>query len=86
MIKSFSNNLFYPLPDSPFFLRHLVNMNYAGKVYSVIRGIEVAATDINDLNKALFITYAVFMALGMYWYTRFWNIFERRFRQRYNCI
>lgn len=74
MIKSFSKNLLYPFPDSPFFLRHVVAMNYAGKVYSVIRGIEIAATDIDDLNKALFISYAVFMALGMYWYTRFWSL------------
>ena len=76
MIKSFSENLFDPFPDSPFFLRHVVSMNYAGKVYSVLRGIEIAASDIDDLNKALFISYAVFMALGMYWYTRFWSLKE----------
>jgi hypothetical protein len=47
-------------------------MNYGGKVYSVLRGIEVAAGDIDPLNRALFVSYSVFMALGMYWYTRFW--------------
>ena len=63
---------FISWPDAKFFLRHVVMMNYGGKVYSVLRGIEVAAGDIDPLNRALFICYCVFMTLGMYWYTRFW--------------
>ena len=63
---------FISFPDGPFFLRHVVMMNYAGKVYSVLRGIEVAVQSEAQLEQALFITYAVCMTLGMYWYTRFW--------------
>lgn len=63
---------FISFPDGPFFLRHVVMMNYAGKVYSVLRGIEVAVQSDAQLEQALFITYAVCMTLGMYWYTRFW--------------
>lgn len=64
-------NEFISWPDQKFFLRHVVQMNYAGKVYTVLRGIEVAH-DMTGWNQALFICYAVFMTLGMFWYTRFW--------------
>ena len=57
---------FISFPDGPFFLRHVVMMNYAGKVYSVLRGIEVAVQSEAQLEQALFITYAVCMTLGMY--------------------
>ena len=38
-IKSYTST-FIEFPDSPFFLRHATKINYAGKVYTVIRGIE----------------------------------------------
>jgi len=69
-------NKFCSWPDSEFFLRHVVMMNYAGKVYSILRGIEVVATGLDKWNQALFVSYAVFMTLGMYWYTRFWLLRE----------
>ena len=59
-------------PNEDFFLRHLVTMNAAGKVYTVLRGIE-AYTEVEGLHKLLYATYAVCMTLGMYWYTRFWQ-------------
>ena len=59
-------------PDNEFFLRHLVTMNAAGKVYTVLRSIEVY-TEVDGLHKPLYATYAVCMTLGMYWYTRFWQ-------------
>ena len=58
-------------PDNEFFLRHLVTMNAAGKVYTVLRSIEVY-TEVERL-LPLYATYAVCMTLGMYWYTRFWQ-------------
>jgi len=64
---------FISLPDSPFFLRHVVAINYGGKIYSVLRGIEVALLTKNSMEQALLIVYAVFMILGTYWYTRFWQ-------------
>lgn len=64
-------NKFISWPNKKFFLRHVVQMNYAGKVYTVLRGIEVAH-DTTGWNQALFVCYAVFMTLGMFWYTRFW--------------
>lgn len=72
MVKSFADE-FISWPDAPFFLRHVMSINYAGKVYSVLRGIE-AATEVSYWPAFLFITYAVFMTLGMYWYTRFWSL------------
>ena len=59
-------------PEAPFFLQHVVMMNYGGKVYSVLRGIEAAVETKNDYERVLLICYAAFMTLGMYWYTRFW--------------
>jgi hypothetical protein len=72
MVQSFANE-FVSWPDAPFFLRHVMSMNYAGKVYAVLRGIEVA-TQVSFWPSFLFITYAIFMTLGMYWYTRFWSL------------
>lgn len=66
-------NKFLTLPDAPFFLRHTVSMNYGGKVYAVLRGIEVASSTTDDAERALLIVYAICMLLGMYWYTRFWQ-------------
>ena len=62
---------FISWPEAPFFLRHTVTMNMAGKVYAVLRCIE-EYSNVDDLQKGLFATYAVCMLLGMYWYTRFW--------------
>ena len=59
-------------PDNEFFLRHLVTMNAAGKVCTVLRSIRVY-TEVDGLHKPLYATYAVCMTLGMYWYTRFWQ-------------
>ena len=72
MVQSFADK-FVSWPDAPFFLRHVMSMNYAGKVYSVLRGIE-AALELSFWPSLLCITYAVFMTLGMYWYTRFWSL------------
>ena len=72
MVQSFANE-FVSWPDAPFFLRHVMSMNYAGKVYAVLRGIEVA-TQVSFWPSFLFITYAIFMTFGMYWYTRFWSL------------
>ena len=72
MVQSFADE-FVSWPDAPFFLRHVMSMNYAGKVYAVLRGIE-AATEVGYWPAVLFITYAIFMTLGMYWYTRFWSL------------
>ncbi len=75
MVQSFADE-FVSWPDAPFFLRHVMSMNYAGKVYAVLRGIE-AATEVwleHPWPAILFITYAIFMTLGMYWYTRFWSL------------
>lgn len=74
-MKSIANK-FSSRPEAPFFLQHVVMMNYGGKVYSVLRGIEAAVETKNDYERALFICYAVFMTLGMYWYTRFWLLPE----------
>jgi len=61
--------------DPAFFIRHVVSMNFAGKVYSVLRGVEIAANSTTGtVNRILFIVYAVCMCLGMYWYTRFWSL------------
>ena len=46
-------------------------MNYAGKVYTILRGIEILHTLKSD-TWWLFFLYAIFMTLGLYWYTRFW--------------
>ncbi len=62
---------FISWPTRDFFLKHLVCINYSGKVYAVLRGIEMAAQT-EGLHQALYITYAVCMLLGMFWYTRFW--------------
>ena len=61
---------FASLPACDFFLQHTVMMNYAGKVYTVLRSIEI----IYDQKPAweLYLVYAICMTLGMYWYTRFW--------------
>ena len=72
MVQSHADE-FISWPDAPFFLRHVMSINYAGKVSSVLRGIE-AATEVSYWPAFLFITYAVFMTLGMYWYTRFWSL------------
>jgi hypothetical protein len=64
---------FISIPDSPFFLRHVVAINYGGKIYSVLRGVEVALTTDDTVEQILLILYAVFMVLGTYWYTRFWQ-------------
>ena len=63
---------FISWPPRDFFLKHLVCINYGGKVYAVLRGIEVAA-EVEGLHRGLYITYAVCMLLGMFWYTRFWT-------------
>ena len=70
-MKSIANE-FCSWPSAPFFLQHTVMMNYGGKVYSVLRGIEASVETNNDYERVLLLTYAVFMVLGMYWYTRFW--------------
>jgi len=61
------------MPNGRFFMRHVVMINYAGKVYTVIKGIEVIADqNIDSYVKIVFVFYTIFMTLGMYWYTRFW--------------
>jgi hypothetical protein len=73
-IRSYAST-FIEFPDSPFFLRHATNINYAGKVYTVIRGIEYAAEPgIVVFDQVLFLSYALFMLLGCFWYTRFWSL------------
>ena len=67
---------FISWPSAPFFLRHVVHINYGGKVYSVLRGIEAAVETTNEYERILLICYAIFMTLGMYWYTRFWDLPE----------
>lgn len=63
---------FITIPDSKFFLRHVVMINYGGKVYTVLRGIEMLDTNLSTDTWWLFALYSIFMVLGMYWYTRFW--------------
>lgn len=66
---------FIDIPDSKFFLRHVVMINYAGKVYVVLRGIEIMQTE-DSLFWWLLFVYTICMLLGMYWYTRFWLLPE----------
>ena len=70
-MRSYANKC-YSLPYAPFFLKHTVMMNYGGKVYTVLRGIEVILESESFFEQPLFFIYAVCMTLGMYWYTRFW--------------
>ena len=51
-------------------------MNYGGKVYTILRGIELLDTNLKSDTWWLFFLYAVFMTLGLYWYTRFWLLPE----------
>lgn len=61
------------LPSPKTFLRHVVMINYAGKVYVVIRGMEILEKSFDaSLQSIIWLTYIICMALGMYWYTRFW--------------
>ena len=63
------------IPGAPFFLRHTVMMNYGGKVYSVLKCIEMLAdVDIGSFAYVVFFLYAICMTLGMYWYTRYWHL------------
>ena len=71
-MNSYSNELFTILPNAPFFLKHVVMINYAGKTFCVVRGIEIALESDNFWERGLFVTYALFMLLGQYWYTKFW--------------
>ena len=61
---------FISIPHSEFFLQHTVMMNYAGKVYTVLRSIEIIYQQTRYWE--LYLLYAICMTLGMYWYTRFW--------------
>lgn len=70
-MRSYANKC-YSLPYAPFFLKHTVMMNYGGKVYTVLRGIEVILESESFFEQTLFFIYAICMLLGMYWYTRFW--------------
>ena len=70
-IMSRLSETFISWPERDFFLKHLVCINYSGKVYAILRGIEMAAQT-EGLHQALYITYAVCMLLGTFWYTRFW--------------
>ena len=67
---------FISIPDAKFFLRHTVMMNYGGKVYTILRGIELLDTNLKSDTWWLFFLYAVFMTLGLYWYTRCWLLPE----------
>ena len=67
---------FISIPDAKFFPRHTVMMNYGGKVYTILRGIELLDTNLKSDTWWLFFLYAVFMTLGLYWYTRFWLLPE----------
>ena len=62
------------LPGSTFFLRHVVMMNYGGKVYCVLKCIEMTAASNDPYVSWVCTLYAVFMTLGMYWYTRYWHL------------
>ena len=63
-------NQFISMPHADFFLQHTVMMNYAGKVYTVLKSIEIIYQQ--TLYWELYLVYAICMTLGMYWYTRFW--------------
>lgn len=67
------SNSFWSIPDSSFFLRHVVNINYAGKVFVVLRAVELLQQVSNTWYWSLLMTYGICMLLGMYWYTRFWH-------------
>jgi hypothetical protein len=54
------------------FLRHFVMINYAGKVYTVIRGMELVFSGLESNAVIIYISYIIFMTFGMYWYTMFW--------------
>lgn len=69
------SNTFASWPTSEFLLRHVVMINYAGKVYVVLRGIELMETA-DSWIWWLLLVYAICMLLGMYWYTRFWLLPE----------
>ena len=81
---------YFPSPKT--FLRHVVMMNYAGKVYTVIRGIEIVSKiewTLDEFNQEvmIWIVYIACMTLGMYWYTRFWLLKKDldRFYERGLC-
>ena len=62
-------------PDASFFLRHTVMMNYGGKVYCVLKCIEMMNdVPIGSFSYMVFLLYAICMTLGMYWYTRYWHL------------
>lgn len=68
-----NDNLF--LPGAPFFLRHTVMMNYGGKVYCVLKSIEMLQdVEVGSFPYNIFLLYVIFMTLGMYWYTRYWHL------------
>lgn len=62
------------MPGSTFFLRHVVMMNYGGKVYAVLRCIEIITESSDAYTTWVCTLYAIFMTLGMYWYTRYWHL------------
>lgn len=62
-------------PGAQFFLRHTVMMNYGGKVYTVLKCIEMLSdVEIGSFPYIVFFLYAICMTLGMYWYTRYWHL------------
>ena len=71
-MESYSNELFTFFPHAPFFLKHVVMINYAGKTYCILKGLEVAVESESILEQGLFVTYSICMILGQYWYTKFW--------------
>lgn len=71
-MQSYADEFITILPHAPFFLNHVVHINYGGKVYAVLRGIEVAVESDTATERALFLIYAFCMLIGQYWYTKFW--------------
>lgn len=60
------------IPDAKFFLKHTVMVSYGGKVYTILRGIEVLDTKLQPDTWVLFFIYVICMSGGLYLYTRFW--------------
>lgn len=71
--------------SSEFWLKSVVQINYVGKVFSVLtlfkealiqNESEIDSWDTND--KLVCYSYILFMLLGTYWYTHFWGSKEDR--------
>lgn len=69
-----STTFFLPFPPpGAFFLQYLVSVNYAGKVYCVLKCVEELADGcLPPWVKVIYSFFLACMLLGTYWYTRFW--------------